>query len=181
MNKIFKVVWSKAKNCYVVASELAKRRTKLPKSCMFSRTLVAGILSCVLQFGAVMHAFAATTIIKNGNDTAFFQSDSDTLYVYTDANGYATKIIAYTDDGDDGPNWDYTILLTNYTAGKGITISGNTISAKAGSGITVNADGISLTAGSIASGNANAITGGTAYSELRPSANGNYVKHKNSI
>ena len=28
MNKIYKVVWSKAKHCYVVASELAKRNTK---------------------------------------------------------------------------------------------------------------------------------------------------------
>lgn len=28
MNKIFKVVWSKTKNCYVVTSEIAKRHTK---------------------------------------------------------------------------------------------------------------------------------------------------------
>lgn len=28
MNKIFKVIWSKSRNCYVVASELAKGRTK---------------------------------------------------------------------------------------------------------------------------------------------------------
>ena len=28
MNKIFKVVWSKARNCYIVVSELAKSRTK---------------------------------------------------------------------------------------------------------------------------------------------------------
>lgn len=28
MNRIFKVIWSKTKNCYVVASELAKGRTK---------------------------------------------------------------------------------------------------------------------------------------------------------
>ena len=28
MNKIYKVVWSKAKHCYVVTSELAKRNGK---------------------------------------------------------------------------------------------------------------------------------------------------------
>ncbi|WP_240936504.1 ESPR domain-containing protein [Megasphaera elsdenii] len=28
MNRIFKVIWSKTRNCYVVASELAKGRTK---------------------------------------------------------------------------------------------------------------------------------------------------------
>lgn len=32
MNKIYKVIWSKAKNCYVVASELAKRNSKSPGS-----------------------------------------------------------------------------------------------------------------------------------------------------
>lgn len=28
MNKIYKVIWSKVKNCYVVVSELAKRAGK---------------------------------------------------------------------------------------------------------------------------------------------------------
>lgn len=28
MNKIFKVIWSKSRNCYVVASELAKGTSK---------------------------------------------------------------------------------------------------------------------------------------------------------
>ena len=32
MNKIYKVIWSKVKNCWVVASELAKSHTKSPKS-----------------------------------------------------------------------------------------------------------------------------------------------------
>lgn len=28
MNKVYKVVWNKARNCYVVASEFAKSHTK---------------------------------------------------------------------------------------------------------------------------------------------------------
>ena len=32
MNRIYKVIWSKAKNCYVVASELAKNHTKGSRS-----------------------------------------------------------------------------------------------------------------------------------------------------
>ena len=32
MNKIYKVIWSKAKNCFVVASELAKNHTKSPRN-----------------------------------------------------------------------------------------------------------------------------------------------------
>ena len=31
MNKIYKVVWSKAKHCYVVTSELANQRLRRPQ------------------------------------------------------------------------------------------------------------------------------------------------------
>ncbi len=53
MNKIYKVIWSKVKNCYVVASELAKSHTKAPKSGVMSRALVAGVLACVLSCGTI--------------------------------------------------------------------------------------------------------------------------------
>ena len=47
MNKIYKLVWSKVKNCYVVVSELAKSHTKSPKSGIMSRSLVAGVLASI--------------------------------------------------------------------------------------------------------------------------------------
>ena len=53
MNKVYKVVWSKVKNCYVVASEMAKSHTKSPKSCIVSRALVAGVLACVMCSGII--------------------------------------------------------------------------------------------------------------------------------
>ena len=58
MNKVYKVIWSKAKNCYVVASELAKSHTKAPKSGVMSRVLVAGVLACVLNCGFTMPVWA---------------------------------------------------------------------------------------------------------------------------
>ena len=66
MNKIYKVIWSKAKNCYVVASELAKSHTKAPKSGVMSRALVAGVLACVLSTGFGVSAFA-----ENANSNEF--------------------------------------------------------------------------------------------------------------
>ena len=65
----------------------------------------------------------------------------------------------------------------SYIAGTGITISSdNKVSVKAGTNVTVDENGVSVTGnGSVASGNTGLINGGTAYSELRPSANGNYV------
>ena len=58
MNKIYKVIWSKTRNCYVVASELAKRHTKSPTAGGMNRAVVAGVLACVLSCGVVTPAYA---------------------------------------------------------------------------------------------------------------------------
>lgn len=47
MNKIYKVIWSKVKACYVVVSELAKRHSK-GKSLKSAASLVA--LTAILAF-----------------------------------------------------------------------------------------------------------------------------------
>ena len=69
--------------------------------------------------------------------------------------------------------------IGNYNAGNGIAIvNDETISAKAGTNVTVNSNGINVTGnGTVASGNTGLIDGGKLYSEVRPSDNGNYVKH----
>ena len=53
MNKVYKLVWSKVRNCYVAVSELAKSRTKAPKSGIMSRAMVAGVLAYVLGYGVI--------------------------------------------------------------------------------------------------------------------------------
>ena len=45
MNRIYKVVWNEARNCYVVASELAKKQTKGCGKKMLAAVLAAGIFS----------------------------------------------------------------------------------------------------------------------------------------
>ena len=48
MNKIYKVIWSKAKNCYVVVSELAKRNGKCKAAktdSLNTRKRLTGLLS----------------------------------------------------------------------------------------------------------------------------------------
>ena len=48
MNKIFKVIWSKSKQCYVVVSEMAKNKTGKKK------IVVASILAALaMQVGVV--------------------------------------------------------------------------------------------------------------------------------
>ena len=71
---------------------------------------------------------------------------------------------------------------TTYTAGNGISISGDTISAKAGTNVTVNSNGISVTGnGTVASGDTGLISGGKLYAEVRPSDNGNYEEYFSTL
>ena len=54
MNKIFKVIWSKSKQCYVVVSEMAKNKTGKKK------IVVASILAALaMQAGVVADVSAA--------------------------------------------------------------------------------------------------------------------------
>ena len=100
MNKIFKVIWSKAKNCYVVASELAKSHTKSPKSGVISKTVVASVLACVLSCGAVMPVYArgslilATLSLNDDPDTAIRQS-GDINGTYASADFFWEKFSSY--------------------------------------------------------------------------------------
>ena len=63
MNKIFKVVWSKSKNCYVVVSEFAKNNSGKKK------TVVAAILAVLAMTNASI-SMAANTLPTNMHATA---------------------------------------------------------------------------------------------------------------
>lgn len=149
----------------------------------------------VIQLANRYHLFDATQS---------YNGDTNEIYAYTDKSGnvryFASAIDSIINPGD---NVDYRYKIyeltesevnaalgsganvgsligggTEYSAGNGITISSdNKVSVKAGTNVTVDGNGVSVTGnGSVASGNTGLINGGTAYSELRPSANGKYVK-----
>ena len=242
MNKIYKVIWSKAKNCYVVASELAKSHTKAPTVGAVSRTLVAGVLASVVSCGAVMPlAHATQNPPANSNYVLYIGTDA-ALIELEGAQGTGTRITnlaagtlsAASTDAVNGAqlyalsqqvddfqsalstnsttiatvqsdvnrlktsylnlNSDVATLGTQVDTGFNVNVNGakaktvnpdsNFINFKNGTGIAVSNDGgavkISLaTDGAVASGNGSAITGGTAYTELRP-ADGNYVARANT-
>ena len=56
MNKIFKVIWSKSKQCYVVVSEMAKNTTGKKK------IVVASILAGLAMSTMGTHVMAVSTI-----------------------------------------------------------------------------------------------------------------------
>jgi len=87
MNKIYKVIWSKAKGCYIVVSELAKNVGKNSiKRIRNIRTItVAMLILSLTTYGTVLSAPITTTKdtennIIVGTDNTVIQSQADTTY-----------------------------------------------------------------------------------------------------
>ena len=68
MNRIYKVVWSKAKNCYVVASELAKRNTKGSGARFLGRAAVTLGIVGGLAIGMTGSAWADSNNVTYDSD-----------------------------------------------------------------------------------------------------------------
>lgn len=58
MNRIFKVIWSKAKQCRVVVSEIVKSCTSVSES--HKRLLAAGVLSLIMMGGNYGISYASS-------------------------------------------------------------------------------------------------------------------------
>ena len=67
MNQIYKVIWSKARNCYVVVSEIAKRNSKSAVNSGFSvtRNILAGAVLLGLTAGICAPVWAAVADTDN--------------------------------------------------------------------------------------------------------------------
>ena len=80
MNKIYKVVWSKVKHCYVVTSELAKRQSKgCGARSLRMATVSLGVAASLLCSGAVLPIF--------GESVAEAGSSNNTVTVTEDWSG----------------------------------------------------------------------------------------------
>ena len=102
MNKIYKVVWSKLKSCYVVTSEFGKSRTKSSGSgkragkASVAAVALTAFLSCTGLAGAAYNV----TVGSDGklpSGTPVIAGDASDLLTKTDANTtYLTKVDANT-------------------------------------------------------------------------------------
>lgn len=106
MNKIYKVIWSKVKACYVVVSELAKRHSK-GKSLKSAASLVA--LTAILAFLPVQvnatdvapgdniaQLKALNTKVDNLPSIHYFSVKSDDSAILTERTGRTTARAAKT-------------------------------------------------------------------------------------
>lgn len=124
MNKIFKVIWSKTRNCYVVASELAKGTSKSTSTGRMAKraalAAVAALLISPLGAGYVSAADSVTVKDTSNTDQIVYTKDG----VDAQLSGYAgdisnlkakTEAITYDEDSN-------TVMVNGkLTATEGIT------------------------------------------------------------
>jgi len=84
MNRIYKVIWSKVRHCYVVVSELAKKDGKSVSTCMrVSKKMAASLAVMALCAGVTTGAMAADTATGTGSGVAYGTSSEATATTNT--------------------------------------------------------------------------------------------------
>ena len=92
MNKIYKVIWSKVKSCYVVVSEIAGSNGKSRRG-RATKSALAGVLAVMLGFGGIVGGEAATVNdgdTLNGSTHITVTKDEGTNTITISATGLAT-------------------------------------------------------------------------------------------
>ena len=92
MNKIYKVIWSKVKSCYVVVSEIAGSNGKSRRG-RASKSALAAVLAVMLGFGGIVGSEAATVNdgdTLNGSTHITVTKDEGTNTITISATGLAT-------------------------------------------------------------------------------------------
>ena len=125
MNNIYKVIWSKAKNCYVVASEIARSHTKsasgTEKIGGTRRKLLASLMALSLLCGGLGVANAADGTVHVEDIAATTISKE----VYT-AGKVDTLLAEYGKKTDVDTNKDDIAALKTTTTDQGQKITANT-------------------------------------------------------
>ena len=153
MNKVFKVIWSEARNAYVVVSEMAKSHGT--KSCSTKKLLAMLIATGVMTCASMAPAMAATNVDSNANVTVkkgatVTVAENATVTVgdnaialgkgaYAVKNSIAIGNGAYTQDG----TWTrgQSVALGNgaVTGAKSTSIGSNAVGGREGT-ITIGAN-----------------------------------------
>ena len=126
MNNIYKVIWSKAKNCYVVASEIARSHTKSASGSekiggVTRRSLLASLMALSLLCGGLGVASAADSTVHVDAST----TPSNATEVYT-TTGVNTLLADYGKKEDVQNNKNNIANLQTTTIAQGQKITENT-------------------------------------------------------
>ena len=159
-----------------------------------SSTAVGGGADVQATYGTAVGSKASVT---ENNSVALgagsVASESNVVSVGTGTDGGnnpATRRIVNVTDGTSATDAATVGQVRTVSEGNGIVLTETTntngskneaIAVKAGTNVTVDTNGVNVVGnGAVASANTGLISGGTAYSELRPTANGNYIATANT-
>ena len=149
MNRVYKIVWSKAKNAYVVTSELAKNHTKNASGKMVKAALAAAMGMGVLMGGYMADAAPATNPSGDGPGIAIGTGSSsqkvDSTAVGTNAKTTGESALA--------------VGCNNMAGADGAMAVGNDNKAMAGGSLAVGARNIAQGMGGLAIGESNTAKG----------------------
>ena len=89
MNRIFKVIWSKTKHCYIVVSEYAKANTKAAHTGLRTTAAAAAVAAMLLAPVNYNYAWAADTVTVT--DTSTTPQQTQTVYTTDGADNTFVK------------------------------------------------------------------------------------------
>lgn len=142
MNRIYKVIWSRVRHCYVVVSELAKRAGKEKSTCLST----AGKTAAVLGLGAVLfmgspcsEAFAATGKVTGGASTNQATGENATVSggEKNKAEGKNSSVSGGGDNEAVGESSSISGGMQNKATGKHSSVTGGTQNQAGGQFATV--------------------------------------------
>ena len=162
MNKIYKLVWSKVKNCYVVASELTKRHSKggsKIRGCILGVLVTAGLVAAMVGAGAFTNiALAADEVDPTNAAVKIGKDDNGKYYMYqTNQPDVKYYIAGAAGDGVMTESYEGVQTVTAGCPNAGSTeyvimnvATGNknpvgTMAIKAGENITISAETVADT------------------------------------
>ena len=149
MNRVYKIVWSKAKNAYVVTSELAKNHTKSASGKAVKAALAAAVGMGVLMGGYVADAAPATNPSGDGPGIAI-------------GTGSSSQKVDSTAVGKNAKTTGERALAVGYNSIAGADSAmavGNGNKAMAGGSLAVGARNIAQGMGGLAIGESNTAKG----------------------
>ena len=183
MNRIYKIIWSKTRNCYVVASELVHGNTKATSTGMIARRAALAAVAALLLLPAGSDVFAAGTGTTNTSPMGYNeitvitgdQTDADAISTVKNAqisvsSGTTTVNGVQMKDGDVSVK-DITakdinakdinakdITATGDISAKDVTATGDVSAKDITASGTIHADGVITSTGLNTQGGA--ISGG---------------------
>ena len=149
MNRVYKIVWSKAKNAYVVTSELAKNHTKSASGKAVKAALTAAVGMGVLMGGYVADAAPATNPSGDGPGIAI-------------GTGSSSQKVDSTAVGKNAKTTGERALAVGYNSiadADSAMAVGNGNKAMAGGSLAVGARNIAQGMGGLAIGESNTAKG----------------------